>query len=149
MPGLFYVSEIAGSGLTAQTLRLEVISNNIANAETTITPQGGPYVRKRVIFTPILHKTDFLDILEEKEQPMLKERGVKVIAIEEDRESPFRREYFPEHPHADKDGYVTYPNVNIILEMGDLISATRAYEANVSAFRAAKQMMLRSLELGR
>lgn len=140
--GLFTCFEISGSGLSAQRLRLDVIANNIANAETTrsgrVDAQGRPlpYRRRAVVFAE--NGGPFLELL----------RGVRVAAIVEDT-TPGRLVYDPDHPDADAQGYVRMPNVNIIAEMVDLVSATRAYEANITALEAFKQMCTRALEIGR
>ncbi|ADI01730.1 MAG TPA: flagellar basal body rod protein FlgC [Syntrophothermus lipocalidus] len=138
--------DISASGMTAQRLRMDVISNNLANVNTTRTPQGGPYRRQMVIFearTP--SKGNFKDLLSAY---MEGEGGVRVKAIREDT-SPFKRVYDPGNPDADQDGYVNMPNVNVVSEMVDMISATRAYEANVSAVEATKSMAMKALEIGR
>ncbi len=147
--GLFTGIEISGSGLTAQRLRLDVIANNIANAETTRSgrtdPEGRslPYRRQRVIFET--RSPSFTSILKGRKSPIA--NGVRVKAIEAD-PRPFPFVYNPDHPDSDAQGYVRMPNVNIIEEMVDLISASRAYEANVSALNATKEMCIRALEIG-
>ncbi|MCG0274594.1 MAG: flagellar basal body rod protein FlgC [Thermosediminibacteraceae bacterium] len=139
--------EISASGLTAQRLRMDVISNNIANVNTTRTEEGGPYRRQRVVFQERKRDITFRDLLEGS---YLKQMGagVRVVAIEED-PSPFKLVYDPSHPDADDNGYVRMPNVNIVTEMVDMISATRSYEANVTAINAAKSMINKALEIGR
>jgi len=150
--GMFDSFNISSTGLTAQRLRMDLISNNIANATTTRTPEGGPYRRKRAIFAPV-------NIRPEYKSPLVPERidhgigrGVRVIKIEDDG-SPFRLVYDPTHPDAiktgPKTGYVEMPNVNIVTEMTDLISASRSYEANVQMINNAKAMFNRALEIGR
>lgn len=138
---------ISGSGLTAEQLRMDVIANNIANVNSTRTPEGGPYRRQRVVFTPRESQV-FFNIPFLKTEVIYNGRGVRVVGIEED-PSPFKIEYRPEHPDADKDGYVKFPNVNVVLEMVDMISATRAYEANVAAMRSSKEMMMRALDISK
>lgn len=147
MMNLFQTINTSGSGLTAEQLRMDVIANNIANVNTTRTPQGGPYRRQRVLFTPREPQV-FFNIPFVKSQVIYNGKGVRVVGIEED-PSPFKIEYRPEHPDADKDGYVRLPNVNVVLEMTDMITATRAYEANVAAMRSAKEMMIRALDISR
>lgn len=132
---------ISGSGLSAQRVRLNVIAENLANANTTRTIGGGPYRRSVVRLeseTPAFARllTNDPDI-----------RGVKVAGITQIAET--RRAYMPGHPDADRDGYVLMPNVNPVFEMTDLITATRAYEANVSAIQAVKSMTQKALEIGR
>ncbi len=152
---LFSSLKISASGLTAQRLRMDVISDNIANASTTRTATGGPYRRKKVIFQARdprirvpLPFGRYLEIYLGNKKPEDAMRGVRVKAIVEDK-SPFRLVYDPTHPDAGPDGYVRYPNVNVVQEMVDLIDATRAYEANVSAVQAAKSMFNSALQIGR
>lgn len=150
--GMFASFNIASSGLTAQRLRMDVISNNIANATTTRTPEGGAYRRKRAIFAP-------LNIRPNYKSPMVPDRiehglgrGVRVVKIEEDG-SPLRLVYDPHHPDAikigPKRGYVEMPNVNVVMEMTDLISASRSYEANIMLINSERSMFNKALELGR
>ena len=124
-------------------LRLDVISNNIANVNTTRTQAGEPYRRERVIFQERKTNKNFKDILKAK-----KPAGVKVVAIEKD-SAPFKALYNPTHPDAGPNGYVMMPNVNIITEMVDMISASRSYEANITAINSAKSMMSKALEIGK
>ncbi len=138
--------DISASGMTAQRLRMDVIANNLANVNTTRTPKGGPYRRQVVIFesrTP--SSRSFRDLFNAYIEG---EAGVRVKAIREDT-SPFKRVYDPGNPDADEDGYVNLPNVNVVSEMVDMISATRAYEANVSVIEATKNMAMKALEIGR
>ncbi|UCB46288.1 MAG: flagellar basal body rod protein FlgC [Spirochaetota bacterium] len=149
--GLFTSMNISSTGLTAQRLRMDVISNNIANVNTTRTTDGGPFRRRRVVLRPrndhLEFRTRFLP------QPLWKGlgEGVRAIKIEEDR-SPLRLVYDPDHPDAIKTGsrkgYVEYPNINVVSEMVDMISASRAYEANVTVIQNASQMFMRGLEIG-
>lgn len=132
---LFSSLEISGSGLAAERLRMDVISDNIANADTTRTPEGGPYRRKVVFFVP-------------RFDPQGRSGGVRVGAIGRDM-APFKLRYDPGHPDADAQGYVRMPNVDVVREMVDLITASRAYEANVTAVNAAKAMFMRALDIGR
>ncbi len=150
--GMFTAINTSASGLTAQRLRMDVIANNIANANTTRTPEGGPYRRKRVIFMPADAKVKYkLKFLPRKFRPVIG-RGVRVLRIEEDN-SPFRLVYDPTHPDAiksgPKKGYVQMPNVNIVTEMVDMISASRAYEANVAMVDHSKSIFNAALEIGR
>jgi len=124
--------DISASGLSAQRARLDVIASNLANAETTRTPAGGPYRRLLPVFASRTGNPG----------------GVAVVGIAVDPRDP-RRVYQPGHPDADPDGFVAYPNVNIVEEMVDLVSATRSYEANAAAYNAAKTMAQRALDLGR
>lgn len=126
---------IAASGLSAERLRMDTISSNIANAETTRTAEGGPYVRKIAVF-------------QENYQKELGMRGVKAVEIKDD-ESPLKRVYDPSHPDSDDDGYITMPNVNILNEMADMMASSRSYEANVDSLDAQKNMFLKALEIGK
>lgn len=137
---------ISASGMTAQRLRMDVISQNIANVNTTRDANGIPYRRKAVVFAE-KDATPFGDILMKTAGTI--GNGVKVTQIVEDGESEMRKVYDPSHPDADEEGYVTYPNVNVVQEMTDLIDATRSYEANVTAFNATKNMALKGLEVGK
>jgi flagellar basal-body rod protein FlgC len=133
--GSFTALEISASGLSAQRRRLDVISNNIANANTTRTPEGGPYQRQQVVFSARMEAAGALG-----EQPA----GIETPEVVADAAPP-RMVYEPGHPDADAQGYVAMPNVNIVQEMTDMISATRAYEANVTAMNAAKSMAMKDL----
>ncbi len=137
---------ISGSGLTAQKMRMDIISQNIANADVTKTAAGGPYVRKMVVLRSMEGGNNFRSALDNA--TAAKATGVKVDKILED-SAPFVPVYDPTHPDADKDGYVMMPNVNTTQEMIDMLGASRAYEANVTAFNAAKAMALKALEIGR
>lgn len=141
--GFFNTMDVSASGLTAQRLRLDVISNNIANANTTRTKEGGPFRRERVIFQERNASKNFRNYLNVKE-PI----GVKAVAIEKDT-APFKILYDPTHPDADSTGYVMLPNVNIVTEMVDMVSAARSYEANVTAINSAKSMMSKALEISK
>lgn len=143
---LFRSLQISASGLTAERLRLDVIANNLANVNTTRTAAGGPYRRKVAVLEE--RSTAFADLLSYRLTPAAGRGGVRVAYIAEDT-SPPQRVYNPGHPDADSDGYVQMPNVNVVTEMVDMITATRAYEANVTAMNAAKQMALRTLDIGR
>lgn len=135
---LFRSFDISASGMSAERLRMDTIANNLANVNTTRTAQGGPYRRQMVLFEERL-----AEVLGQA-----KGAGVRVRAIVEDDDPP-RLEYNPSHPDADERGYVHLPNVNVVTEMVDMINASRAYEANVTAINAAKSMALKALEIGR
>jgi flagellar basal-body rod protein FlgC len=139
--------DISASGLTAERLRMDIIAQNIANVNTTRTVQGGPYRRKLVVLKEI--QPDSFESILDKVKGKYSGKGVEVVQIAEDDQTPLREVYDPGHPDADQNGYVEYPNVNIVSEMVDMISATRAYEANVTAFNASKAMFQKSLEIGR
>jgi flagellar basal-body rod protein FlgC len=136
--------DIAASGLTAQRLRMDVISNNIANAQTTRTAEGGPYRKKSVVFESRLKELLLNLPVENSNAPA--GNGVRVGGIVEDKRPPLMV-YDPSHPDADATGYVAMPNVNMVNEMVDLMSATRAYEANVMSLNAAKGMAATALEI--
>ena len=140
---LFRGIEIAASGLTAQRVRLDIIANNIANAETTRTERGTPYRRQLPIFQERTSRKVPFSPPFPVESPG---EGVRVVKIVED-PSPFRKVYQPGHPDADKDGYVLYPNVNVVLEMADMIDATRAYEANLALITNNKQMIQSTIQI--
>jgi len=147
--------DISGYGLSAQRFRINIISENIANANTTRTPEGGPYRRKEVIFKAIPFEKKLNNEIESfrfhKYENPLDEDGedykvakppietVVVDKIVRDDSKPILK-YDPTHPDADANGYVAYPNINPVVEMADLIEATRAYQANVAAFQSAKSM---------
>lgn len=138
---------ISATALTAQRTRMNLIASNLANALSTRTPEGGPYKRKDAMFAAMpMEKNSFSSILDKKSQPDAK--GVEVMEIMEDQNPP-RLQYEPGHPDANAQGYVAYPNVNVVEEMTDMISATRAYEANVTAAKASMSMQMKSLEIGR
>jgi flagellar basal-body rod protein FlgC len=137
---------ISASGLSAQHLRMNIISSNLANLNSTQTAEGGPYRRKEVIFSADPLKEDFGGMLESALDGDL--NGVKVKRVVEDT-SPLRSVYNPNHPQADKSGYVLMPNVNLIQEMANMIDASRGYEANLTVMSTTKSMALKALELAR
>ncbi|ADK84280.1 flagellar basal-body rod protein FlgC [Desulfarculus baarsii DSM 2075] len=140
--------EISASGLSAQRTRLNIISQNLANAETTRTAEGGPYRRRVTVMSAqpfVSHLEQAIDSPPQQQDPR---KGVLVNEIAQDN-SPFKKVHDPSHPDADADGYVLYPNVDVVTEMVNLISATRSYEANVSAVGASKNMALKALEIAR
>lgn len=145
--GVFDAINISASGLSAERIRMDIISKNIANANTTRTSSGLPYRRKMVVFKEKSSKP-FSYYLSEYSRKSLNKQGVKISAIVEDK-SPFKRVYEPGHPDADKDGYVLMPNVEVVKEMVDMISASRAYEANITAINSSKTMAMKALEIGR
>lgn len=144
---LFSSFNISASGMTAQRLRMDLIANNLANANTTRTKGGGPYQRQVPVFA-LRDAVPFLPTAFTSEPTKQTAGGVRVEAIVKD-PTPPRRVYSPDHPDAGDDGYVAYPNVNVVMEMTDLIAASRAYEANVTAFDALKTMANLALEMGR
>ncbi len=145
--------DISASGLTAQRLRMDTIANNMANVETTRVQNGtGPYRRQVVVFEARTLGTagrSFDNMLDKQIEAMGSGVRVKEIRQISENEEPLRRVYDPSHPDADEQGYVNYPNVNIVEEMINMISATRAYEANAKVIEASKSMALRALNIGR
>lgn len=139
---------ISASGLSAERLRMDIISSNIANANSTQTVQGGPYRRQVAILAPQKNCGGFKNALQASLQKIPPYSGVKVAAIMDD-PAPLKRVYDPEHPHASADGFVDYPNVDVMREMVELITASRAYEANVTALNSTKNMIMKTLEIGR
>lgn len=142
---LFNAMNVSASGMTAQQLRTDIISQNIANVNTTRGADGKPYVRKTVVFAE-KDTTSFSRVLQ---NALASSNGVKVTKIVEDTETPMRKVYEPSHPDADADGYVSYPNVDTVTEMTNLIDSSRAYEANITCFNGAKAMESKALEIGK
>ena len=138
----FATFKICGTGLSAQRAKMDVITSNLANVNTTSTSEGGPYKRKIITFTPEPLKQGFDKALEGAV------RAVKVKGITEDKEG-IKRVYDPAHPDADKDGYVSFPNVSAMVEMADMITASRTYEACATAFDAAKSMAVTAIGIGK
>lgn len=160
--GLFGAIDISASGLTAQRLRMDLTANNIANINTTrtgeLTPAGNqiPYSRQMAVFVPRPSESQFSKVLGETLSSSNVGNGVQVASIVKDDTQPFRLEYNPDSPDAARVGeaglpvgYVRQPNVNIVTEMVDMISASRAYEANVTALNVSKSMAARALEIGK
>ena len=151
--GMFSVMNIASTGLSAQRLRLDVISNNIANATTTRNQNGdGPYRRDRVVMTPVNMRNTWRSPVYPNGLETGMGRGVKVTRIEKDT-SDFKLVWDPTHPDAvkigPKKGYVQMPNINVVQEITDMISASRSYEANAQVVMGAKQMFNKALEMSR
>lgn len=144
--GLFNSFNISASGMTAQRFRMDVISENVANVNTTRTEDGTPYRRKVVAFEEKT-VTPFSNVLATAKGKYTGS-GVKVTTVKEDTETEMIKAYDPSHPDADEDGYVTYPNVNIITEMTNLIDASRSFEANVTALDTSKAMAVKALGIG-
>lgn len=138
--------KISSSGLRANTKRMNAISSNIANAQTTETAEGGPYRRKEVVFGSEPARETFSEILEGE----LGENAQAVHATEViSTDRPPILKYEPHHPNANEQGYVAYPNINIMEEMANMISASRSYDANVNAIGVTKSMAMKALEIGR
>lgn len=144
--GLFQAFDISASGMTAERFRIDTIAENIANINTTRTENGEPYRRKIVTFGE-KSVTPFSSYYESARARAVG-NGVKVTSVREDTETDFVKQYDPSHPDADENGYVSYPNVNTVTEMTNLIDATRAYEANTTAFEATKSMVQAALKIG-
>ncbi|HOA40577.1 MAG: flagellar basal body rod protein FlgC [Halanaerobiales bacterium] len=144
---MFSSFNISASGMTAQRLRMDIIADNIANVETTRTAEGTPYRRKLAVFQE-KQVTSFRELLKKNKGDATARDGVQVAGIVED-PTPFKMIYNPGHPDADAEGYVAMPNVDIVSEMVDMISASRAYEANITVLNTSKNMAMRALEIGR
>ncbi|MBC7741676.1 MAG: flagellar basal body rod protein FlgC [Bdellovibrionaceae bacterium] len=138
---------ISGSGMTAQRQRMNSISSNIANINTTKTPEGGPYRRKDVVFESVPDTQTFGDIIGAND-PKADFNRVQVSDVTYDKKAPLLK-FEPNHPDANEEGYVAYPNVNLMEEMTNMIQASRSYEANVQAIQTTKDMALSALEIGR
>jgi len=145
MSSLFGVLSIGASGMEAQRTRAELLVENLTNAETTRTPEGGPYRRKDVVFESAAVSSPFSSMFRSQLESA---GGVAVSEIVTDSSDPERR-YMPGHPDADKDGYVAFPKINTAEDMVDLMNASRSYQANVSAISAVKDMIQRSIDLMR
>lgn len=144
--GMFNAIDISSSALTAEKTRIDIISKNIANANTTRTSGGMPYRRQMVVFREE-GENSFINHLR-RFASEFNGRGVEIEEVVED-ESPFKMKYEPGHPDADENGYVMMPNVDVVVEMVDLIDAQRAYEANITAINTTKSMLMSALDIGR
>lgn len=138
---------VSSSGMAAQRMRMNTIASNIANINTTQTPEGGPYRRKDVVFEAMPDAKNFGEIITSSD-PAGNFQRVQVTDVLSDRKAPLLK-YEPDHPDANSDGYVAYPNINLMEEMTNMIQASRSYEANVTALQASKDMALSALEIGR
>lgn len=145
---IFKSMNVSATGLTAERLRMDVISKNIANANTTRTLAGTPYRRQMAVFQEQGAANDFNSILEKAKGNFTIGNGVEVSGIVED-QSDFKRIYNPGHPDSDDEGYVLMPNVDVVTEMINLMSASRSYEANITALNSAKSIAMKALEIGR
>lgn len=147
---IFHSMNTTASALSAQRLRMDIISSNMANVDSTRAANSEPYRRKLAVLQPQEGQfSSFLNKAMGRSDSEGAGEGVKVSRIIEDRETPLKMVYNPEHPDADAEGYVAYPNVDPLREMVDLVSATRSYEANVTVFNASKSMMMKALEIGK
>ena len=140
--------EISASGLSAQRTRLNIISQNIANANVTRTAEGGPYRRQITVLSAEPFRNQLQKAIDQPPYRADPRRGVLVDEVKTD-PTPFKRVFDPSHPDADDEGYVNMPNVEIVTEMTNLINASRSYDANVSAVQATKNMAMKALEIGR
>ncbi|HDQ39841.1 MAG TPA: flagellar basal body rod protein FlgC [Desulfonatronum sp.] len=138
--------DIGASGLSAERSHLNVISMNLANVNTTRTPEGGPYRRKSVVFQSQPLDSEFTKAMRSELEREVK--GVKVIGVVTD-QRPFKRIYDPGHPDADDQGYVSLPDINVVEEMTNMMTALRTYEANAATISSVKAMYNKALELGR
>ena len=136
----------SASGLSAQRMRMNLISSNLANVNTTRTSQGGPYKRKDAVFAAVPQENQFAHTLARQLDPGVSD--VRVTEIREDNR-PVITKYDPGHPDADENGYVALPNINVVEEMVNMISASRSYEANVTAVQSSKDMASSALDIGR
>lgn len=153
--GFFKSMDISASALSAQRFRMDIIAENLANAQTTRMADGSPYVRKYTVFQEREGGQSFANLLKNAyatdagTTPSAQVgAGVRVIEVREDT-APFRLDYDPTHPDAQEDGYVRYPNVETVTEMVDMISAYRSYEANITAIQQSKAMAMKALEIGK
>ena len=144
---IFNACNINASGMTAQRYRMDIISENIANANTTRTEDGTPYRRKVVTFEEKGSHTPFAHVLNQA-RDKYSGSGVKVTGVYEDTWTEMNKVYDPSHPDADENGYVTYPNVDTVTEMVNLIDASRSYEANATAFESSKSIAMQGLNIG-
>ena len=144
---LFDAFEISSSGLAAQRVRMKVIASNIANVNTTRTPGGGAYRRKDVVFAALPSNKSFLQelISQEKDDGT---RHVKVVGVAEDGRAP-KLKFDPSHPDANEEGYVELPNIDVVEEMTNMMVTKRSYEANIAAINATKNLISKSLEIGK
>ena len=140
--GIFSSINISATGLSAERIRMNVLSNNIANAYTSRSETGTPYRRQEVVFKSLLGENSEISMGGSD----FSGQGVKVEEIVEDM-SPYKQVFKPEHPDADEDGYVLMPNINVLEEMTDMIAASRAYEANIAAINASKSMLNKALDI--
>lgn len=144
--GMFDAFHISASGLSAERMRMDVIAQNLANVNTTRGPNGQPYRRQEVVFQTRMNEASGSSNAQSASDGSVAGNGVEAVGIIED-QSPLRAVRDPGHPDADENGYVYMPNVNPVTEMVDMMTATRAYEANVTALNAAKSMALKALDI--
>lgn len=145
---IFNSFNINASGMTAQRYRMDILSENLANADTTRTADGTPYRRKVVTFEERGDRVGLFSSFLGSASKRYNKQGVKVSQVTEDTWTPMKMVYDPSHPDADENGYVTYPNVSVVTEMTNLIDASRSYEANATAFNASKTIAMKGLDMG-
>ena len=145
---LFKIFSISGSAMAAQRSRMSVVAGNMANTETTRTPDGGPYRRRDVIFRSVPGEGEFSEQLADITDRRGEIQGVEVVGIRQSARPP-RKIFDPNHPDANTEGYVSLPDINPIEEMVDMLSAVRSYEANLSAYNMTKSLIRRILDIGR
>ena len=145
---VFASMAVSASALSAEKMRIDTISQNVANINTTRTPEGGPYQRRRVVFSEMLQESQLNRFVRLPSRGGNNGAGVQVSAVIRD-EAPARIVHDPSHPDADEDGYVAMPNIDVVNEMVDLITASRAYETNVQVLNVTKTLAMKALEIGR
>lgn len=145
---VFASMAVSASALSAEKMRIDTISQNMANMNTTRTPEGGPYQRRRVVFSEVLQETKLNRFVRLPSRGGKDGAGVQVSAVIRD-EAPPRMVHDPSHPDADEEGYVAMPNIDVVNEMVDLITASRAYETNVQVLNVTKSLAMKALEIGR
>jgi flagellar basal-body rod protein FlgC len=145
---LFKIFSISGAGMSAQRSRMTAVAGNLANTETTRTPEGGPYKRRDVIFQAVPAAQEFSTVIEAEDEPAQGILTVEVAGIRKSSRPP-KKLFDPHHPDANAEGYVSLPDINTMEEMVDMMSAARSYEANLSAYNTTKSLIRRLLDMGR
>lgn len=145
---LFKIFSVSGSGMAAQRSRMTVVAGNLANSETTRTPDGGPYRRRDVIFKAVPAQGEFGAEFDKLSDGVSEAQGVEVVGVKQS-SRPARKIFDPHHPDADGEGYVALPNINPMEEMVDMLSAVRSYEANLATYNTTKSLIRKILDIGR
>lgn len=145
---LFKIFSLSGSGMAAQRSRMTVVAGNLANSETTRTPEGGPYRRRDIIFQSVPADGEFSTELDKLSERAYDAQGVEVVGVKQS-SRPARKLFDPHHPDADGEGYVALPNINAMEEMVDMLSAVRSYEANLATYNTTKSLIRKILDIGR
>jgi flagellar basal-body rod protein FlgC len=145
---LFKIFSLSGSGMAAQRSRMTVVAGNMANSETTRTPEGGPYRRRNIIFQSAPADGEFSSELDKLSERTDDPQGVEVVGVKQSNRPP-RKLFDPHHPDADGEGYVALPNINAMEEMVDMMSAVRSYEANLATYNTTKSLIRKILDIGR